>query len=166
MSNQPSEDAAALVAAKLAEGRATGRYSDELDERLATQFQRAGVDPLGFPAFAALTERVGQLRRTGFGRPEVPRSSSIPGGSAAHGVVARIVGRQIDGVLRRLSSYANSVSQTFEAVTESIDELRSLLTTEVFGDIDAVHQRLVGVEHRLARLEARSVPDDEPAEHA
>ena len=69
-----------------------------------------------------------------------------------------LVARQIDGVLRQVSAYATQVSATFDAVTESIDELRSILTTEVFGDIDAVHARLVSVEHRLARLEA-SRPD-------
>ena len=151
-----------LVRQRVEQGKAAGWYSDDLDEQLAQQFQRAAVDPLKFPVLEALPGLVDSLRIPTLADLRVHSESMIPAGAQVHNVVSRLVGRQIGAVLTSVSQFGQDVQGSLRGVIDSLEELRSIVTTEVFGDLDSVHHRLVAVEQRLARLESeRSAVTDE-----
>ena len=152
----PWSDAMAQIRRRVAEGRADGRYPEDLDDQLASQFARAAKDPLAFTALAALAERVERLGTLRFGRDRIGLDSAVTGGSQLHRVVGKAVSRQVGGVLQQVSELARDTTATLRAVVAALEEQRNVVTNDLFGDIDAVHARLVAVEHRLARLEAES----------
>jgi len=164
--NLDHDAVAALIQERLDEGRAAGRYSDDLDEQLASQFQRAAVDPLTFPALEALRTRVGSFRIPSVARLKVPTESSIPGGSQMHRFVVKVVARQLAAVIDQVTEVAIDAQAALGGVVGALDEIRSIVTTEVFADIDSVHHRLVAVEQRLSRLEAAPQAAEQPADDA
>jgi hypothetical protein len=149
-------DAVAEVRRKVEEGRASGLYPEELDAQLASQFARSAKDPLRFERLAAVRDQVDRLAAVRFGRDRIGLSSSVAGGSQLHRVVGKAVSRQVAGILQQVGGYAKDVSSTMQALVAALDEQRTVITNDLFGDIDAVHHRLVALEHRLARLEAEA----------
>lgn len=154
MSDSPWSDAMAEIRRRVDAGRADGRYPEDLDEQLASQFARAAKDPLTFPALAALTRRVEGLRALTFGRNRIGLASTLPGGSKLHRIVGVMISRSISGVLQQVAELSRGTADALDSVVAALEEQRTVITNDLFGDIDAVHARLVTVEHRLARLEA------------
>jgi hypothetical protein len=152
------EDALAQVRERVERGRAEGLYPEELDEQLASQYARARKDPLLFEQLdraRALVARAAGLR---FGRDQIALDSGMPGGTEVHRLIGKAVSRQVLGVLQQVSRFADLTGESLTAMLGALDEMRSVVTNDLFGDIDAVHHRLVSVEARLARLEAAVQP--------
>jgi hypothetical protein len=139
----PWSEAVAEVRRRVDEGRANGLYPEELDAQLASQFARAAKDPLYFEGLDRFGQDVEKISGVRFSASQIPTSSDVAG-----------------GVLQQVDAYATGVGVTFRSLVTGLEELRSVVTNDVFGDIDAVHHRLVALEHRLARLEAAQ-PGDE-----
>jgi hypothetical protein len=160
MSDEQSEflTAMAEVDRRVAAGRADGRYSPDLDDQLASEFTRLGKDPLWFAAIDAVDAVVARLGLIRFGQSLIDRSSSMPGGSAIHAAVAKIVSRQTHGLAEQAQVLATQTYEALTSVQAALDEIRVVIRGDVFGDIDAVHHRLIAVERRLAALEAKTSP--------
>ena len=160
------EEATAEVRRRLEEGRRNGLYPDELDVELASQFARAGKDPLAFETFDRLRSAIAAVRDVDLSATPAPSTSDLPGGQVLHRTIARLMARQVQALLRQVSTLTAALADGFDATTASLDELRTVVTTDVFGDIDAIHHRLVAVEHRLERLrlDAAETPDPADAE--
>ena len=139
-------------------GRANGRYPEDLDDQLASQFARAAKDPLTFTALSALTRRVEDLRALRFGRNRIGLTSTMPGGAQLHRIIGIAVSRSISGVLQQVAELSRGTADALDGVVAALEEQRAIITNDLFGDIDAVHARLVAAEHRLARLEAQASP--------
>ncbi len=103
-----------------------------------------------------------------FGRDQIGLDSGVPGGTEIHRLVGKAVSRQVLGVLQQVTRYAESTGESLTAILDALDEMRTVVTNDLFGDIDAVHHRLVSVEARLARLEAatESSPPAPPSDDA
>lgn len=147
------DEAMAEVRRRVDEGRRSGKYPEELDEQLASEFARLAKDPLAFGRLDALRSTVEKLRRASFGRALIEYSSSVPGGSALHQLVGKLVSRQVLSITQQTAAFAAEVSRSLDAVVAALEEIQTVVTGDVLGDIDAVHHRLVRVERRLARLE-------------
>jgi len=162
MTEATSEFDAAMaeVQRRVEDGRRNGTYPEELDEQMASEFSRMAKDPLWFGSFDALPAAVERVRSAGFGRAVIATTSSIPGGSALHRIIGKVVSRQMLGVAQQMSAFAADVTSSLEALVAALEETRTVIRGDVLGDIDAVHHRLVGVERRLARLEAAASADD------
>lgn len=154
------EAAMAEVQRRVEEGRRSGMYSDELDEQLASEFSRMSRDPLWFSSFERLPATVADVRDARFGQELVEYSSGVPGGSQLHRAVGRAVSRQVSGIAQQMSAFAKTVSTSLDALVEALDETRSVIQADVLSDIDAVHHRLVSLEHKVARLEAAATDTD------
>lgn len=152
--NDAYAEATAEVERRVAAGRADGTYPPELDEQLASEFARAGKDPLWFASFAALPTAIDRVRSLRFGRSVVDHSSSLPGGSAVHRAVGAVVTRQVGALAQHMATLATEVAAALDAMTRALEETRDVVRGDLLGDIDAVHHRLIEVEHRLARLES------------
>jgi hypothetical protein len=148
------EAAKAEVERRVAEGRANGLYPEELDEQLASQFSRAAKDPLAFATFDELRERLEHLAGLSVAVRRDGMQSSVPGGEIVHRTIAKLTSRQMTAVDRDLTALLHECQGVLTAVAAALDEVRTVVSTDLFGDIDAIHHRLVTVEHRLARLEA------------
>jgi hypothetical protein len=156
------EDALAQVRERVERGRAEGLYPEELDEQLASQFARARKDPLLFEQLARARQAVARTVDARFGRDQIALDSGLPGGTEVHRLVGKAISRQVLGVLQQMTRFAQSTGESLTAILDALDEMKTVVTNDLFGDIDAVHHRLVSVEARLARLEA-TVDPPEPA---
>jgi hypothetical protein len=159
------EDALAQVRERVERGRAEGLYPEELDEQLASQFARARKDPLLFEQLARARQAVARTVDARFGRDQIALDSGLPGGTELHRLVGKAISRQVLGVLQQMTRFAHSTGESLTAILDALDEMKTVVTNDLFGDIDAVHHRLVSVEARLARLEA-AVEPPQPAPSA
>lgn len=153
------DDAVAEVRRRVERGRSTGLYPADLDAQLESQFMRAGKDPLLFERLDAARAAVDALRSRSFTRAAIPVSSELPGGTALHRLLSKVVGRQVDGVLSQVDEHARQVDAALGATIDAIDELRTVIQNDLFGDIDAVHHRLVSLEHELSLIRQVVQPD-------
>lgn len=154
VNNEEFDAAVAEVERRVAQGRQDGRYPEELDAQLASEFSRQAKDPLWFQAVDRLPEAAARLRGLVFGRTAIEHTSSMPGGAALHKAVSLIVSRQVLALSQQLNTLSREVASALDDTAEALGEMRSALRGDVFGDIDAVHHRLVVAEQRLARAEA------------
>jgi hypothetical protein len=115
-----------------------------------------GKDPLWFNTFDALPAVVSRVRQAAFGRTLIEYTSSMPGGTTLHRLVGKAVSRQVVALSQQMATFAADVAASLDAVVAALEETRTVVQGDVLGDVDAVHHRLVSVEHRLARLEAAS----------
>jgi hypothetical protein len=148
------DEAVSEVERRVAEGRESGRYPEELDAQLESDFARAAKDPLRFERLDAAREQLVDLSDYRFGRDRIELTSSVPGGSGFHRVVGKTVSRSVSGVLGQLSDLSSRVQSILEAVLDANDEIRSVVVNDVLGDIDELHHRMAAIERRLGRLEA------------
>lgn len=153
------EAAMAEVQRRVEAGRQSGKYSEEIDEQLASEFSRMARDPLWFSSFERLPEAVADVREARFGQALVEYTSGVPGGSQLHKAVGRAVSRQVSGLAQQMSAFALTVSKSLDAVVDALDETKSVIQADLLSDIDAVHHRLVSLEHKVARLEAAAETD-------
>lgn len=157
------ELAVAEVQRRVAAGRVDGRYPIDLDRQLESEFSRLAKDPLWFRAFDALPGAVSRVRNAAFGHAPIEYSSTVPGGSALHRIVGKLVSRQVIALSQQMSTFASEVTRSLEDVVAALEETRTVVKGDVLGDIDAVHHRITAVETRLARLEAGHQPSaDDP----
>ena len=154
------ENAMTEVRRRVEEGRRSGKYPAELDDQLSSEFSRMARDPLRFGDIEAARSAVGRIRSAAFGRSLIQYSSSVPGGTALHQLVGKLVSRQILAVTQQVTAFATDVSRALVAVVAALEEIEAVIRGDVLGDIDAVHHRLVAVEHRLARLESTGDESD------
>jgi len=152
MSNDRWASAVAEVKRRVEEGRRDGTYPEELDVELASQFARAGKDPLTFSSIPVVRDRIGALGAISIDLSIDP-SSSLPGGSGIHRVVSKLMARQVGSIARQLTMVVRATAAGLDAVANSLDELRNVISNDVLGDIDSLHHRLVVLEHQVARLE-------------
>lgn len=161
MTNEAGQFEAAMaeVQRRVEAGRKSGKYSDEIDDQLASEFARMARDPLWFSSFERLPATVGEVRGAKFGQALVEYTSGVPGGSQLHRAVGKAVSRQVSGIAQQMSAFALTVSKALDAVVDALDETKSVIQADVLSDIDAVHHRLVSLEHKVARLESAAETD-------
>ena len=155
-------EAVSEVERRVADGRESGRYPEELDTQLESDFARAAKDPLRFSRLDDAREQLNELADFRFGRERIEMESEVPGGSGFHRIVGKAVSRSVSGVLSQLGDLSVRLQSMLEAVLDANDEMRTVISNDVLGDIDELHHRMAAIEHRLGRLEASA---DAAADH-
>ncbi len=150
----------ARIRDRVASKRAAGEYppglEDELDRfRVQLLSGRTSDGALG-----PLTDLIENVRSaTDFGRHRITTDSALPGGTKLHRLIAKIVGRQIDGLAAQSHEFGLAVVSALVGVRESMNQL-------VAGGADpAVAMQLPALQERIARLERTTgidvpIPDD------
>src|SRR5687768_589791 len=93
---------------KVRERRASGLYPEGLEHDLDSHFRRISAHRPAMYDPEPLHEKHAALHSfEGFTPARIDVASHVPGGSALHATVARIVSRQIAGVLAQMQDFAD-----------------------------------------------------------
>lgn len=110
---------------RVEERRASGEYPDGLEDDIDRHYRevvaRGMQDPLRrLHTAVAEAERTAELRADA-----IPADSDLPGGRLLHRIVARLVGRQVEGVLMQVRDHARSVLEVQRAELFALNDLSS-----------------------------------------
>jgi hypothetical protein len=147
-------DVVALAAELRAEAdarRARGEYPPGLEEELSGHLERithqAGR-PLAVHQLRAGLARVAEAGRLRWPAAEV--ASRVPGGAAVHSAVARLVGRQVGGLVEQLRTYVGALDQELSALVDAVEEPATHLHADLAERLDALEDRLAAIERALS----------------
>lgn len=142
--------------------RERGDYPEDLEEQLASHFRRIVLNrPLG-PDYKKLHEALNVLERESlFSASRISLDSSVPGGDKLHGVVAKVVSRQTNGLLQQMQGFADATTSTVSDLVDVLEHQANHGLSDVVGQIDHVLERLGELQRdnndlrdRVARLES------------
>jgi SAM-dependent methyltransferase len=161
MAEPDPPDIAALVEqlrARVAERRADGTYSDELEEDLSVDFERVlARRGRRRPDLAPLVTAVGAAMN--FDPARIPVESTRSGGDRVHRAVARLVHRQIQGVFDQVGAFAIEVHRALGEIAETLANQ----TAELTGRVDALCERQAAQERALVQSPAGPAGGPRPA---
>lgn len=144
----------AELQSRVAERRRSGAYPPGLEAELDAHFQRIQERRSG-PLSAAIDLRT-PLQEVGqslpFSAAAISTDSAIPVGGAVHHVVARVVGRQTQGVLRQVQQFASAVGASLAALTEAVERLQTELRHDLSARMDWVLDHASAQEQESASL--------------
>ena len=151
MDSQPRPSArvdelVARLKARVEQRRRDGVYPPGLEDDLDAHFQRIArhrVEPdteALEACLAALEERIA------FSVERIGLESGVPGGSALHRTVSRIVGRQTQGILQQVQEFADAVRDALREMADSLDDPATHVHADLVGQLDAVFERLAAFE--------------------
>jgi SAM-dependent methyltransferase len=137
--------------------RRSGAYPATLEDEMTAHFrrilhQRRELRPL--PDVQEAVRAAGQALPLQASR--IPVTSGLPGGEVIHKAVARIVGRQTQGVIQQVQAFAQPVQAALEALAMAVSELNRTVQADVAQSFDALYERQAVQERLLAGL----VPPD------
>ena len=146
----PPPDIDALVEAlkqRVDERRHDGDYPPGLEHRLDEHFRRIVAHRAAPADLRELEIRLGQLRQfKRFSSDRIADDSGMPGGQALHRAVAKLVSRQVDGVLQQISEFSDVLHDLLEAMVRILSDPTSHVHVDLVGQIDAAVERLSGAE--------------------
>jgi SAM-dependent methyltransferase len=145
------DDVVDQLRARVEARRRSGAYPAGLEDGLAACFrrilhQRRETRPL--PDLVGPVQAAGQALPIRAGR--IPMESSLPGGQVLHKAIARLVGRQTQGVLHQVQAFAQPVQAALEALTEAVEELNRVVSVDVAQSLDALYGRQAISDQALA----------------
>jgi hypothetical protein len=145
------DDPQAEVARRVAAAWARGEYPEGIDDDLLTEFARLVDRRVGTSPFGQLRDEVPRLRAAAdlvVERP--PTTSRLPGGSAAHETIARLVARHVTPLEEATRAYAKAATDCLALIARGLDdEDPGHQHPELHGLLDAVLDRLATLERRM-----------------
>ena len=162
------EQLVSRLRARVPESQRDGPYPPGLESDLSAHFERIVAHRPRTYDLERLRKLVDDLENhAAFDPTEIPFASEVPGGVVLHRLVAKMVRRQIQGVLEQVSDYARAVQQVLEEVVVALDTPDAHEHPNLVGRVDAIFERLgqyerapadspaatLGVLHRLEQLE-------------
>jgi len=165
------DDVDALVARlreRVEERRRQGAYPPGLEDDLADHFRRVlleRAEPWETPdlrgPLAALQQAL-PLHRA-----RIPIDSSLPGGEVVHRAVGKAVGRQTEGALQQVQSFADPARELLERIVDVLEKLAREVQVEIPRHLDAIVERQAVQERQLAGAGADlALPADPPVRAA
>jgi SAM-dependent methyltransferase len=141
-----TEELLSQLRERVEERRRRGDYPPGLEDDLESHFRRI--------ATRGRTENLEQVRlgllamesRMAFTRGRIHAESELPGGSVVHRSVAKVVGRQTQGVLDQMRLFAESVRETFEALLDLLEMPSDHVHADVVEQLDGALERLAAFE--------------------
>lgn len=132
---------------RVEERRRSGTYDAELEERLQGHFHRiAAHRPPPFD-YTVLRTGLAELEKTMTFKPaDISTTSGLPGGSALHKTVAKLVSRQTGGVLEQVAEFATAARDLLSTLVEALEHPNSHTHGELVGQVDAIFDRLAAYE--------------------
>lgn len=144
------DDLVAFLKARVAERQANGQYPRDLDERLDEHFRRLSGyrDTPDLPQLEASIAGIKDL--PGLSTSRIPAASHVPGGDVLHKAVARVVARQIEGVLQQVQTSIDALQAAVLQIAGFLSEPSTHVHAELLGQLDAVLERLSTYERSPA----------------
>ncbi len=165
-------DLAALVdelQARVEERRRRGQYPPNLEADLDAHFQRIVTQrPHAYDLDRLASLITGLEDHMAFDPGQIPLTSEVPGVAAVHGLVAKLVRRQVQGILEQVSAYSRAVQDVLQEILQVLQTPDAHEHPHIGGRIDTIVERLgqyergpansellhLDVLHRLQQLEA------------
>ncbi|MBS1836663.1 MAG: class I SAM-dependent methyltransferase [Actinobacteria bacterium] len=133
--------------------RASGVYPEGLEEALQSDFARQLRRPDPRERILHLRHELDRLNAADhFRRASAPTTSSVPGGSAAHKAVAKVVGRQIEGLSDRMQEFSQDLLPVISHVVDGLQDPRSHIHDDIVHELDSMQDRVAGLQSTLDRL--------------
>lgn len=141
------------VRAAAAQARASGVYPDGLEEALQSDFARQLRRPDPRDRIVHLRNELERLRSAAhLERSSVATTSSVPGGSAAHKVVGKVVGRQVGALYEQLNSFTDELLPLIGHVVDGLQDPRSHMHDDLVQELDSVQDRVAQLQRTLDML--------------
>lgn len=142
------EDLIGELRERVAKRRAQGDYPEHLEDDLDTHFRRIALRPPDESYdFEALRSRLHEAAPSfSFSERRIDLASRAPGGSQLHQSIAKVVGRQTQGVLAQMQVFADEVRALLFEFVDAIEAPQTHQHTDLMGRIDAVFERLASYE--------------------
>ncbi|MBW3651533.1 MAG: class I SAM-dependent methyltransferase [Actinobacteria bacterium] len=171
MDPAPQVDVQALVdevRARVEERRRQGQYPPDLEEDLDAHFRRiVARRPRTYDLDRLRRLVEGLEERIAFDPDQIAVGSKVPGGTVLHRLVAKVVRRQVQGVLEQVSAYARALQEVLQEVLQVLEAPDSHQHPQLAGRVDTIIERLgqyergpagadllhLDVLHRLHQLE-------------
>jgi O-antigen chain-terminating methyltransferase len=147
------DELVARLRARVESRRRSGEYPAHLEEELTAHFRRIlhqRREPRPLPDVHDAVRAVGEALPLEAGR--IPLASGLPGGEVVHKTVARVVGRQTQGILEQVQGFAQPVQAALEALAAAIADLTRTVQVDVAQSLDAIYERQAAQERILAGL--------------
>jgi 2-polyprenyl-3-methyl-5-hydroxy-6-metoxy-1,4-benzoquinol methylase len=147
------DELVARLRARVEARRRDGAYPAELEEELSAHFRRIlhqRREPRSLPDAQGAVHAAGQALPLQAAR--IPLASGLPGGEVLHKTVARVVGRQTQGILEQVQAFAQPVQAALEALAQAVSELSRTVQVDVAQSLDALYERQAAQERVLAGL--------------
>jgi SAM-dependent methyltransferase len=132
--------------ARVEERRRTGFYPAGLEADLDAHFKRVAFHPPERD-FERLHGHLETLdHRSAFSISNIPLESETPGAAAIHRVVARVVGRQTQGILEQVQAFADAVRDALHDIVDELSHTDGHIHPDLLGQVDAIFERLATFE--------------------
>ena len=129
--------------AKVEDRRRAGEYPPGLEEDLAARFRRLLLSQRSEPPREVDVR--GPLDRIGttlpLGPERIPADSRLPAGQAVHQAVAKLVGRQTQGILEQVQAFADPVHEALAALATALEDLSREVREDLAVQVAAVLER-------------------------
>lgn len=149
--------------------RREGIYPPTLEAEMDAHFQRIVAhrpSPYDYSALTAALSAVDEAM--GFTPQRIAYESGVPGGSALHRTIAKVVSRQTNGVLEQIHAFAVAIRGVLREMAVVLEHPNAHVHAELLGQVDALLERsadieraphgsdasLLEIRERLERLEA------------
>lgn len=146
-SSRPLEDLVERLRLRVAQRRAEGVYPEGLERDLDAHFTRLSAHlPKRYDPTVLQAKLLMLNSQPGFTPDRITSESGLPGGSAFHGLVAKLVSRQVGGILEQLQEFADATRSVVNEIATAIQHPHGHGHSELLGQIEALHDRLVAYE--------------------
>jgi hypothetical protein len=145
------DDLVTRLRARVEARRAAGAYPAGLEDEMSAHFHRIlhlRREPQPMPDLRGPLTAAGQALPLQAGR--IPVESGLPGGEVVHKAIARIVGRQTQGALQQVQTFAQPAQAALEALTAAVEELHRIVQSDIAQSLDALYDRQAALERMLA----------------
>jgi 2-polyprenyl-3-methyl-5-hydroxy-6-metoxy-1,4-benzoquinol methylase len=118
-----------------------GVYPAGLDEEMGALFRRIlhRREPRDLPDLEAAVAAIAAALPLQADR--IPATSNLPGGTAAHRAIGKVVGRQTQGVLEQVQTFAEPVVAALRDLATAVRELHETVTLDIAQSLDALYGR-------------------------
>jgi SAM-dependent methyltransferase len=140
------DDLVSELRARVEARRASGFYPEGLEEEMTEHFQRILTQrrsPRRLPDIRRAVQESG--RALPLAAERIGDDSGMPGGQLVHKAVARLVGRQTQGIIEQVQRFAQPVQEALDALVGAIDDLAA----DVAQSLDSLYERQAAQERTM-----------------
>lgn len=145
------------VRAAAANARATGVYPAGLEESLQSDFARQLHRPDPRERILHLRKELERLSSAAqLKQTAASTSSSVPGGSAAHKAVAKVVGRQMTALYEQMNEFTGDLLPVISHVVDVLQDPRSHMHEDMVSELDSMQDRVAELQRTLDHIHSSS----------
>ena len=126
---------------RVKERQEKGFYPEGLEADLAGHFTRLAARR-SIPTLGAAREAILHMKRAHTFDAKPSTDSRLPGGSALHRTVERLLSRHVGALQEQLGGFVKDVSGTLEILTDALDRVSAFVRSDVGGQLDFILDRL------------------------